>query len=656
MKFSEKLGAHLTPEWRQQYISYVDLKNMILNVIENAPISQIVSSRVIEVYNRNFEEEFFFECEKELRKINTFYAEKLAEATRRSEALATSLDIIGAEFRLKKRTQSRYSLHANAMSKTSKKWKKAKMDELRNAYSELYLSLVLLQNYKVLNHTGFRKILKKHDKLLNNDQGGRWFAKNVDTAYFYKNKDLDRLIEEAEYNVTEYLENGDRAQAMKRLRVPPLEETQDIGTVFRVGFFMGAFTVLLAAVFLTDSVQSLSPMDKQYGLLLFRGPFYVIMYLFLLGVNVLAWRQYGVNHILIFEINPRKRLTSSHLLELHGVFGVLWSLCVLGFVYGQELYLPRYGFPLIFLVVMMGFLFIPLPVFHLSGRLWLMKLMGRVCAAPFFTVGFADFWFGDQLNSLVCCLLDLKYMVCFYSLHSQWGKNFDPSKCLERDYLGNAIIRCLPSWFRFAQSVRRYRDTGLVHPFLVNAGKYFTTFPTVIFGTLMAVYKADYPYFFDNPFVWCYILADIVQSLYCYSWDILRDFSLFENFSGKNIFLRDQIIYPAKFYYFVIVQNLFLRFFWVISMFMTVNRGIEGYIMDTIAGCLEIFRRYLWNYIRLENEHLFNVGQFRAVRDIFIAPIEDDKSSINLERMMDEEDGVTNRKRKIKFQDDDKED
>lgn len=55
-------------------------------------------------------------------------------------------------------------------------------------------------------------------------------------------------------------------------------------------------------------------------------------------------------------------------------------------------------------------------------------------------------------------------------------------------------------------------------------------------------------------------------------------------------------------------------------------------------------RRYIWNYIRLENEHLFNVGQFRAVRDIFIAPIDDDQKSINLERMMDEEDGVRNRK------------
>jgi len=40
-----------------------------------------------------------------------------------------------------------------------------KLRELKLAFSEFYLSLILLQNYQTLNHTGFRKILKKHDKV-----------------------------------------------------------------------------------------------------------------------------------------------------------------------------------------------------------------------------------------------------------------------------------------------------------------------------------------------------------------------------------------------------------------------------------------------------------------------------------------------------------
>lgn len=46
-----------------------------------------------------------------------------------------------------------------------------KIQELKLAFSEFYLSLILLQNYQNLNFTGFRKILKKHDKVCLKQQG-----------------------------------------------------------------------------------------------------------------------------------------------------------------------------------------------------------------------------------------------------------------------------------------------------------------------------------------------------------------------------------------------------------------------------------------------------------------------------------------------------
>lgn len=45
----------------------------------------------------------------------------------------------------------------------------------------------------------------------------------------------------------------------------------------------------------------------------------------------------------------------------------------------------------------------------------------RVFTAPFHRVEFADFWLADQLNSLVIVLMDLEYLVCFYSVELQWG-------------------------------------------------------------------------------------------------------------------------------------------------------------------------------------------------------------------------------------------
>ncbi|XP_037819897.1 xenotropic and polytropic retrovirus receptor 1 homolog [Lucilia sericata] len=642
MKFTEKLSAHLTPEWRQQYISYADLKNMILNALENAPLKEISTNRIMDNYYIKFEEEFVIECENELRKINTFYAEKLAEASRRNDVLSTVLDELIGEFRLRTRTMSRKSLHQNTIKRRLRQ-KKTNLMDLKNGFSELYLSLVLLQNYKMLNYTGFKKILKKHDKLLNNTKGQKWFDENIPTAYFYKNNKLEELMVEVENNFTEYLENGDRAQAMKRLRVPPLDEIQEVGTVFRVGLFLGAFVVLLSFILILSFFGNLDiNFYSVHGLILFRGPFYVIMYLFLLGINVFSWRRAGVNHILIFEINPRKHLKYSHLLELHAIFGIIWSLCVLGFIYADYINISPLVFPLLLITLMLTFLFNPLPLFYRNARYWLLRLIGRVILAPFFPVGFADFWFGDQLNSLVACLLDFKYLLCIFISNSKWQEDFPYSQCLESDYIGNAIVRCLPSWFRFAQCLRRYSDTGQVHPFLVNAGKYAASFPMVVFSTLATKYKDDYNYTFENPFIWFYIISAIFQTCYCCCWDILRDFGLFQTFSGKNIFLREQIVYRPGFYYFAIVENIILRFFWAISLYLITHNYISSYNMDSLAGCLEIIRRYIWNYVRLENEHLYNVGQFRAVRDIFIAPIET-KNSMEIQKMMDEKNGVVNR-------------
>lgn len=50
---------------------------------------------------------------------------------------------------------------------------------------------------------------------------------------------MEQLISDVETVYSESLESGDRARAMKRLRVPPLEEKQSPAVTFRVGIFLG---------------------------------------------------------------------------------------------------------------------------------------------------------------------------------------------------------------------------------------------------------------------------------------------------------------------------------------------------------------------------------------------------------------------------------
>ena len=78
--------------------------------------------------------------------------------------------------------------------------------------------------------------------------------------------------------------------------------------------------------------------------------------------------------------------------------------------------------------------------------------------------------------------------------------------CSNVTYVVPAIIACLPAWWRFAQCYRRYRDTRLVFPHIVNAGKYSTTFFVVLFSSLYSYYKGKQLTLFNLPVVFFIVL------------------------------------------------------------------------------------------------------------------------------------------------------
>lgn len=87
-----------------------------------------------------------------------FIVEKLAEATRKYAALQT-------ELKSALELQQGSGKNKGKISSGKPSLPTRKLRDLKLAFSEFYLSLILLQNYQNLNYTGFRKILKKHDKV-----------------------------------------------------------------------------------------------------------------------------------------------------------------------------------------------------------------------------------------------------------------------------------------------------------------------------------------------------------------------------------------------------------------------------------------------------------------------------------------------------------
>uniref|UniRef100_A0A8C3X2X8 Solute carrier family 53 member 1 n=1 Tax=Catagonus wagneri TaxID=51154 RepID=A0A8C3X2X8_9CETA len=592
MKFAEHLSAHITPEWRKQYIQYEAFKDMLYSAQDQAPSVEVTDEDTVKRYFAKFEEKFFQTCEKELAKINTFYSEKLAEAQRRfatlQNELQSSLDAqkesTGVTTLRQRRKPVFHLSHEERVQHRNIK-------DLKLAFSEFYLSLILLQNYQNLNFTGFRKILKKHDKILETSRGADWRVAHVEVAPFYTCKKINQLISETEAVVTNELEDGDRQKAMKRLRVPPLGAAQPAPawTTFRVGLFCGIFIVLnitlvLAAVFKLETDRSIWPLIRIY-----RGGFLLIEFLFLLGINTYGWRQAGVNHVLIFELNPRSNLSHQHLFEIAGFLGILWCLSLLACFFAPISIIPTYVYPLVLYGFMVFFLINPTKTFYYKSRFWLLKLLFRVFTAPFHKVGFADFWLADQLNSLSVILMDLEYMICFYSFELKWDEN---GGLLPND-----------------SEERGHSDTVV--------------------------------------FFYLWIVFCIISSCYTLIWDLKMDWGLFDKNAGENTFLREEIVYPQKAYYYcAIIEDVILRFAWTIQVSITTTTLLphSGDIIATVFAPLEVFRRFVWNFFRLENEHLNNCGEFRAVRDISVAPLNADDQTL-LEQMMDQEDGVRNRQK-----------
>uniref|UniRef100_A0A8R1DFD8 EXS domain-containing protein n=1 Tax=Caenorhabditis japonica TaxID=281687 RepID=A0A8R1DFD8_CAEJA len=127
-------------------------------------------------------------------------------------------------------------------------------------------------------------------------------------------------------------------------------------------------------------------------------------------------------------------------------------------------------------------------------------------------------------------------------------------------------------------------------------------------------------------------------------WDIFMDWGLIDPRAPKEArFLREEMIYGSKWYYYAaIAQDFVLRLAWVLNVSLGEAWTLDSDFLTTVTAPFEVFRRFIWNYFRLENEHVNNCGQFRAVRDISVKPIRKGDLESLLSKM-DQMDGVTHR-------------
>ncbi|KAI8096164.1 EXS family-domain-containing protein, partial [Halteromyces radiatus] len=224
----------------------------------------------------------------------------------------------------------------------------------------------------------------------------------------------------------------------------------------------------------------------------------------------------------------------------------------------------------------------------------------RIALSGLLPVEFRDFFIADELNSMAFSIWMITYFFCVYS----WHWNDLDNHCNVPKMWVTPLLACLPPLSRGLQCLRRYHDSKEVHH-LVNGLKYVTSILATVFAGIRRISPSP-----GIEITW--VLLSIINSTYTSIWDIKMDWGLLD-VKSSHFLLRDDLVFYKWTYYTAIPLNIMLRFAWAI------NKASLAYHSEILAfgtAILEVFRRIVWNFFRLENEHLNNCGNYRAIKEI----------------------------------------
>ncbi|KAG6758036.1 hypothetical protein POTOM_038369 [Populus tomentosa] len=488
-------------------------------------------------------------------------------------------------------------------------------EQLKGAFFEFYQKLRLLKSYSFLNTLAFSKIMKKYDKITTRD-ASQVYMKMVDNSFLGNSDEVTKLMERVEATFIKHFSNSNRSKGMSVLRPKAKKERHRI--TFYMGFFSGCTVALLIALVLIVKarkimnnpgrityMQTMFPLYSLFGL----NVLHVLMY----ASNIYFWKRYRVNYSFIFGFKPETELGYRQVLLLGFCIAAL-ALCSVHLNLHMEMdpKTKEYGeftelLPLNVLIFLLIILLWPFNMFYRSSRFLLLTCIFHCIAAPLYKVTLPDFFLADQLTSQVQSLRSLEFYICYYG----WGDyKHRRSNCKESPVFTtfSFIVAVIPYWSRLLQCLRRlFEEKDPMQGY--NGLKYFLTIVAVCLRTAYSINKGDG----WRAIAWVFSSVAAIIGTY---WDLVFDWGLLQRHS-KNRWLRDKLLVPHKSVYFgAMVLNILLRFAWLETVLNFRLTSLNKETMITLVASLEIIRRGIWNFFRLENEHLNNVGKYRAFKSV----------------------------------------
>ena len=498
-------------------------------------------------------------------------------------------------------------------------------ESIQRALVDQYRIAKLLLNFAIMNYTGFVKIVKKYEKIMSTivkKAPPRYQQAIQPNNICNEGQVVEQLASQLEQVYANWFCERNVSEARAQMLPKKGDSLEMDWSQLRLGYRMGMCAILGIWV-CWDCIWGLyesgrSTIGGRTAFPVFRACGGILLLQWLWGVSVWVWSRYRVNYIYLFDLDPRV-VRSSLALFNEAVDNTLV------FLFSALLYYKAgaHDIPGRFPAGLVPFVLVLFTIYHLifplqiRSHMW--KAIWLVVTTPATSPSFYHGYIGDIFTSMIKVFQDLVWTGFFIgtgdflisedsnkSTKHPWAKTVWYSSILI------PLVTLLPLWFRFNQCLRKYADTGKRFPHLANALKYAVSQTVTLFGAFHPLYM-EVSRGGSDIFQIFWTFAFVASSLYSFVWDVYMDWGLGRS---KHGYLASPLMYPKRsFYVFVIAVDLVLRFAWVLTLVPPqsgASFGLPAYL-TALSMMLELIRRTLWGFLRLENEHRTNASGHRRV-------------------------------------------
>ena len=654
MKFGLYLLNNMVSEWHLFYINYHKLKKLLKAFKKNFQYITHKTIKESKLTNKSFQM-------KELR-------ESLIESKSRQESILTPenpkfqislikktitfyrqlcIELYKVHFFFEKNT----NYYKNKLKKIEKHLKLiSKFENLNylkvkyeDAIKELYKEMDYMNKFLDLNLQAKRKILKKFNKYINSqinkdtkkptseqDLEIKKMLEYIDTTIVLEDLgNISNIETDIEKIFKTYFYDKYSFDAVKVLKESTAEVSFTQSHAFFFGFYIGILLIIfILCILIGNHFHIDMDDDAKFKTIfpMFRGYLIMVFYYWFLGLNVYVWNTFHINYRLAFNFDSHYSDVIS-ICKRAAFFTMIVAVMLLCYMiertkipilYDLVSFIPLEFTPLISYIIALIYIFTPYKKFNYLGRIYLGKLFVETMASITTTSELRHTWLGDQMTSLVGPFRDIEYTVCYYT---HYYNTFEEKKrlCSSRRPIV-ILIGIYPYFIRFMQVIKTMWEKKIIFPDILNSIKY-------ILSMLVAI--SSYYSTTIEIFGKTYILIAFFSSCWSYCWDMKMDYGLIQN-GSVNPFLRNDLFYKKRWvYYTAMVLNAMGRFAWVLTISPdVVYRFIRPEFFLMVIYMVEMCRRGMWNFFRIELKHIDLCQHFQVSDKIKLPKLSDIKELI----------------------------